>query len=168
MELVKPKTRNCASKVNVERGASGSSGWAGRVGREPRAQSRGDWRRPGRANGRTVTGEHTGPYTRPDLDPRPASRVGCRLRTRVSNANVESLNRVPGAVKGRKCGCFSAGRANNRAWRRRAPREENPKPDANASSRRQVSRRKGIVQKTHLCGGACAASGCCCPEVAMA
>ena len=62
------------------------------------------------------------------------------------------LNRVPGAVKGRKCGCFSAGRANNRAWRRRALREENPKPDANASSRRQVSRRKWIVQKTHLCG----------------
>ena len=167
MELVKPKTRNCASKVNVERGASGSSGWAGRVGREPRAQSRGDWRRPGRADGRTVTREHAGPYTRPDPDPRPARRVGCRLRTRVSNANVEVFEPRPGPREGRRRGCFSAGRANNRAWRRRALREENPKPDANASSRRQVSRRWGIVQKTHLCGGACAASGGCCPEVAM-
>ena len=120
------------------------------------------------ADGRTVTREHAGPYTRPDPDPRPARRVGCRLRTRVSNANVEVFEPRPGPREGRRRGCFSAGRANNRAWRRRALREENPKPDANASSRRQVSRRKGIVQKTHLCGGACAASGCCCPEVAMA
>jgi hypothetical protein len=39
--------------------------------------------------------------------------------------------------------------------------------DANASSRRQVSRAMRAVQKTHLCGGACACSGCCCPDVAI-
>ena len=115
------QNEKCASKVNVERGASGSSGWAGRVGREPRAQSRGDWRRPGRADGRAVWS--TLDLTRPDPDPHPARRVGCRLRTRVSNANVEVFEPRPGPREGAEARLFSAGRANNRAWRRRASRE---------------------------------------------
>ena len=163
------QNENCASKVNVERGASGFN----RAGTAESDGSRGRNRAViGAARvARTVA---RSPENTLDLA---HGQIPTRVRPVESVAGFEHafqmrtskfLNRVPGAVKGRKCGCFSAGRANNRAWRRRAPREENPKPDANASSRRQVSRRKGIVQKTHLCGGACAASGGCCPEVAMA
>ena len=124
--MVKPKTRNCASKVNVERGASGSSGWAGRVGREPRAQSRGDWRRPGRADGRTVTREHAGPYTRPDPDPRPARRVSYRLRTRASNANVEVFEPRPGRREGAEVRLFFRGTGEQS--RVAAPRASRGKP----------------------------------------